>query len=460
MISNLKENILQEKKIVDAMRSLDRQIQISDQNERGFYEESFKSLKRQLVILNDSIPGLLGGVVGTREYGFEKRGNGLSKVDVSSSQFAFEDPNSQFGFRDNKIAKTKSLAHPPSATPNKLVKSKLESSSSGDADEDGGGFVTINKEDRARFMQETGATDISFKKFKKMQAKKTTIQKPSQLASISNKVFGGFSESIAGKFSGVKQDLKQANIRFSISTYISMALLVSLLVFVVSLVGWGLLLVVGVAGLLQFWVVFLLVFLTLVGFYFYPASEKSSVQKRVSNELPFATIHMAAIAGSNLEPTRIFKIIANSPEYPTVGLEMKKIVNQVEIYGYDLVNALRNATKNTPNSKLADLYSGLATNIISGGDLKDYLEQKADNFLRDYKLERKKYTAIAETFMDIYISVLITAPLILVVMLIVMNVTGLDVGLGFGILMGLIIGGIVLINIIFLVVIEMKQPKV
>ena len=203
-----------------------------------------------------------------------------------------------------------------------------------------------------------------------------------------------------------------------------------------------------------------MVLLCVTGFYFYPASEKGSVGKRISDELPFVTIHMAAIAGSNIEPTRIFRIIANSPEYPTVGLEMKKIVNQVEVYGYDLVSALRNATKSTSNQKLGDLFSGLSTNIVSGGDLKNYLEKKAENFLKDYKLERNKYTSLAETFMDIYISVMITAPLILVVMLIIMNVTGLSIGLPFMWVMALIIGIVVLINIIFIIALEVKQPRV
>ncbi len=415
MIDKLKENISIEREIISKMRVLQRQLIVASGNQRDVYIRSFDSLKHQLKILNDSVPALLNEIISAKNfnsgYGVEKKEINKNIVSVGVSE------------KDEK-------------------------------------YVIINKEDKEKFRRELGVSAINFRKLKKLQSVKTGERKPSQLARISNKIFSSFSDSIAGRFSSVKDDLRRANIRFSISTYLSIAIFVSIMVLVLSLVGWGVLVFLGFASLFQIWIPFVLVFICLGGFYFYPASEKGSVGKRIADELPFVTIHMAAIAGSNIEPTRIFRIIANSPEYPTVGLEMNKIVNQVEVYGYDLVSALRNATKSTPNQRLADLFSGLSTNIVSGGDLKDYLEKKAENFLSDYKRERNKYTQLAETFMDIYISVMITAPLILVVMLIIMNVTGLSIGLPFIWVMVLIIGLVVLINIIFLVALEVKQPRV
>ena len=114
---------------------------------------------------------------------------------------------------------------------------------------------------------------------------------------------------------------------------------------------------------------------------------------------------MATIAGSDIEPTKIFKIIATSDEYKNLGKELKKILVQINVYGYDLVNSLKNISKRTSNEKLAELLEGLATNISSGGSLKNFLEKKSENYLQDYKLERKQYINVAETFMDIYISV-------------------------------------------------------
>jgi len=140
--------------------------------------------------------------------------------------------------------------------------------------------------------------------------------------------------------------------------------------------------------------------------------------------------------------------------------EIRKVLTQIDIYGYDLVTSLKNVAARTSNKKLSELFSGMATDISSGGSLKNYLGKKSEDFLIDYKLERKKYNDLAGTFMDVYISILIAAPLILMMMFIVMNVSGLNLG-GFGIntLMMFSIAGIIVVNIIFIIVLNLKQPK-
>jgi flagellar protein FlaJ len=162
-----------------------------------------------------------------------------------------------------------------------------------------------------------------------------------------------------------------------------------------------------------------------------------------------------------MEPTKIFQIIAMSKEYDTIGKELKKILAQVNIYGYDLLTALTNVAKDVSNKRLSELLLGLATNISSGGSLKIYLEKKAETYLIDYKLSRKEYIEMAGTFMDIYISILIAAPLIMMLMFIIMSVSGLNVGgLSIQSLLFLTVGVVVMLNIVFIFVLNLKQPVV
>jgi len=126
-----------------------------------------------------------------------------------------------------------------------------------------------------------------------------------------------------------------------------------------------------------------------------------------------------------------------------------------------LVTALKSVAKQTSNKELAELFSGLATNINTGGELKSYLEKKSENFLNDYKLERNRYADLAGTFMDVYISILIAAPLILMMMFIVMGVTNMGPSfLSTDNLMILSIGLVAVVNVIFIFVLNLKQPRV
>jgi len=193
--------------------------------------------------------------------------------------------------------------------------------------------------------------------------------------------------------------------------------------------------------------------------YFYPVAEKTSVESQIDYELPFAAIQMAAIAGSDIEPSNIFRIIALGKEYPHIQKEAKKLMNQINLYGYDLVNALRNVAFASPSKSWADLLNGVSTIIRSGGDLSKYLNKKADSLLFDYRLRREKATRAAETFMDIYISVVIAAPMLMMLLLVIMSISG--IGFAFSIMeIALIIVSIVsLINIIFLVFLHLNQKK-
>ncbi len=278
-------------------------------------------------------------------------------------------------------------------------------------------------------------------------------------SSFPDRIFFGLAEKNLENLSGLKEDLIGANMPTLVQNYFSKVLFFTLLSALIGIVASALIIVFSkniLIGILTCLFIPATVFILL---YSYPSLKRSSSEKQIGEELPFATIYMAAIASSDLEPTKMFRLIANSKEYPAVGMEMRKVVNQLELYGYNLATALTNVAKNMKNEKLAELFSGISINITSGGSLKNYLEKKAENLLVDYKLDRQRYNSVAETFMDVYISLLITAPLILMIIFVVMSMTGFNIGIGIGTLNLLIILLVSILNIIFLSILQIKQPK-
>ncbi len=206
-----------------------------------------------------------------------------------------------------------------------------------------------------------------------------------------------------------------------------------------------------------FWIIFVIPILTGIITYFYPLIERKSIESKISQELPFAAIHMAAISESLIEPSNIFKIIIKTKEYPALEKEFTKILNEINVFGRDLVTALRNSAFNSPSRKLAELLDGLATTITTGGDLSEFFNKRAQSLLFDYKLEKEKRTKTAETFMDIYISVVIAAPMILMLLLIMMRVSGLGIPLSTGMISLIMVLGVSLVNVIFLIFLQLRS---
>jgi flagellar protein FlaJ len=195
-------------------------------------------------------------------------------------------------------------------------------------------------------------------------------------------------------------------------------------------------------------------------FYQFPASQRKALEKEINQELPFLTIYMSAISGSGIEPSKMFGILSTSKDYPFSSREIRKLNNYINFYGYDAVSALKMASKNCPSEKLSLVFDGLATTISSGGRLTEFLDKHSETLLFDYRLEREKYTRVAETFLNIYISVLIAAPMILMLLFILMSLTGFgSIALSPGNLTILMIMIISFLNIGFLLLLNSKQPK-
>jgi flagellar protein FlaJ len=208
-----------------------------------------------------------------------------------------------------------------------------------------------------------------------------------------------------------------------------------------------------------FWILLVGPVATFAFMYIYPTLEKESASNAINAELPFATISMSAISGSMMDPVRIFEILIMTNEYPALKKEFTKMINEINLYGYDLVSALKDTSKNSPSKDLSELLTGLATTITSGGDLAEFFDERAQTLLFNYKITQEKSARSAETFMDIYISTLIAAPMILMLLLMIMKISGLGVSMSF-LSMSLIISLVVaVVNVLFLAFLQMKRSK-
>jgi len=324
-------------------------------------------------------------------------------------------------------------------------------------------------------------TELDKKTIKRLKRKKEVelkqkTKKANKYVSFANNIFGEYSQKLSKTpmFMTLNRDLIKANMKFVISSYISItfltciiALIAGFLLFLFFMffnIGTALPIITKVTGSLfsrflnVFWIIFISPLAVFLGMYLYPSVEKNYIENRINQELPFATIHMSAIAGSMIEPSKIFSIIISTKEYPFIEKEFTKLINQINVYGYDLVSALRTVAFNSPSIKLTELLNGIATTISSGGGLPEFFEKRSQTLLFEYQIDREKNTKTAETFMDIYISLVIAAPMILMLLLMMMRVSGLGVSLSTSMITLVMILGVSMINIIFSVFLQLKQP--
>ncbi len=341
--------------------------------------------------------------------------------------------------------------------------------------------VVLDKKNKEKFLKELTISEKYISQIKKADSyderdKLTEFTVSRGYVKMANKFFLEDANKLIKKeyFKSVELNLKKANFDILLSSYIATMLFTMLLSFFA-----GIFLIIFfvffdfslsfpffsiyqgniLPRLLKLLILpILLAAVSLAGFYIYPSSEKNSISGRINQELPFAVIHMSAISGSGIAPAEIFKIIGLGKEYPYLKREIRKVLNQINLYGYDLVTALVNASKTSPNEQLAELFSGIATTITSGADLQDFFEKRAETLLMNYRIERERYTKVVETFLDIYISLVIAAPMVFLLLLILMVISGIEIGLNSVQLSVVSVFGIAILNLFFLIFLQLKQP--
>ncbi len=440
MIDELIENIENEIKMVRELSGFIERTEFSSVDERKLLESMISSYKRRIGLINDSVAEILKDVSLIRKIPGKKSSANIFTLEVNEAG-----PDSKVKPRNNGYIK-----------------------------------VSLRGQDKDKFLEELSISEELLRKLKRKDSVKgekiKEYKKSAGFAKFSNSIFRNFSEELLekGKFAGLRLDLRKSNMNILPTTYLSMMFVMMIVAVILGIgitafllffdVGFSSPYITSYAGgigmriLKVSWIILAAPLLMFGAFYFYPYTEKKSLGSKIDRELPFVAIHMASISGSGIEPTQIFKIIGTSKEYKNTGSEIRKLLNQINVYGYDLVTALKNISLSTPSKKLSDLMKGLATAIMTGGDLKSFLEKRAETLLLNYRLEREKFTKTAETFMDIYISVVIAAPMILLLLLVMISVSGISIGIGTGSMTLAIILIVALVNILFIVLLGLKQP--
>ena len=272
------------------------------------------------------------------------------------------------------------------------------------------------------------------KKKNVVEEKKYSTYTYNFLGEYSNLLFDEFSKSLTSKypdyFKELYHNLRLANIRIFSNTYINLGIMVSFLAFILSFIV-GLFLFKGASFFKFVQVIALSLFiliLTAFIFYYYPKVIVDNRRREIKNDLPFAILHMAAVAGSGAKLIDIFGMLLQSGEYKALSGEIKRIMNYVHLFGYNLTTALKSIAQITPSPEFKELLNGMISTVESGGDIKNFLKTKAEDTMSTYRLERKKYVEILSTYSDIYTAILIAAPLLFIVVLVMISIIGDKIG--------------------------------
>jgi len=295
---------------------------------------------------------------------------------------------------------------------------------------------------------------------KRKKPKAATKKEANTLVEYSHfsfKLLGDIAQPFTRYFEDLRPTLPKAGLKITLRGYVSLIVLVSTIALLVPLIAslalgmlfraafTGILLLGGALGLLGWAMSFIVL-------YAYPSIKADSRGRRIEEELPYVISHMAVLATAGVPPERIFRSVAITDGSLVGYREMTDVVRDVDLLGKDIISALEAAGDRSSSKEFSEVSEGLIATVVSGGDIRRYLYDKAKSLMELKKIRAKELSDTLSLVGESYVTLLIVFPLVVMIMFTVMASISSTLA-GFNILMLMYLLAYILVPLMALAVV-------
>lgn len=242
---------------------------------------------------------------------------------------------------------------------------------------------------------------------------------------MSYRWFGRFGEK--RKNQRLQETLQSAHMEIRAGAYLSYVLLSTIIVFLVSFILMVILtfiflpimhivLSVQLTIFLFFIPVFISVILFLILLYL-PKSRANTRKKKIDLNLAYAINFISAMASAGVTPTEIFKSLSKQKIYSEVQDESAWIYRDVSLLGYDIITAIKKNIERSPSQKFKEFLQGLVVTVTSGGSLKTYFMNKANQYLWENRNTQKQLIETLGIMAESYVTAAVAGILLLLIVI-------------------------------------------
>ncbi len=229
----------------------------------------------------------------------------------------------------------------------------------------------------------------------------------------------------------LEQQLLQAHLRMRPEEYLSYVWMSVVLVLVgflaVATLFGGVLLAflhVSPALVLMFFVILVMLppLMTYMVLLSLPGSKAKTRARDINKRIGPAMSFISAMASADVNIDVIFKELSKQEIYGQIKNEAEWITRDTELLGIDILTAINLAAQRTPSIKFQEFLQGVVTSSTSGGQLKPYFLQKAEQFEKEGKLEMRSQLETLGLMAESFVTVVVAFPLFLVVIMAIMAI--------------------------------------
>jgi len=156
-------------------------------------------------------------------------------------------------------------------------------------------------------------------------------------------------------------------------------------------------------------------------FLMYPPIMAGERKRKIDASLPHAINYITAMSTAGITPAEIFRLLGESPVYGESAAEARYIAREIDVFGRDLIDALRVVSTITPSDRLKEFLQGAMGAISSGSNLTEYFKLKANQYAIENRQQQKAFLDTLGLISESYVTALVAGTLFLVILQSVMS---------------------------------------
>jgi len=161
-------------------------------------------------------------------------------------------------------------------------------------------------------------------------------------------------------------------------------------------------------------------------FLFYPSVEAGNRRRNIDASLPYAINYITSMSTAGITPAEVFRLLGDSPIYGESSVEARYIAREIDIFGRDLIDALRLVSSSTPSKRMKEFLQGAMASIASGGNLTEYFRTKADQYALENRQVQKQFLDLLALISESYVTAMVAGTLFLIILQSIMSVLSGD----------------------------------
>ncbi len=158
-----------------------------------------------------------------------------------------------------------------------------------------------------------------------------------------------------------------------------------------------------------------------------PESTAEVRRRSIDEGLPRTTAFMYALARGGMEFPEIIRILGrNRAIYGETANEMRLAVREMDLFGRDMITALRRTGRRTPSEQFRTFSENLVSVLRSGSNLSEFLREQYRRFQETAEERQEEVLEFLATIAEAYVTVLVAGVLFLFTILLVFGLTTTD----------------------------------